>query len=54
MNQAITFLEAQLPNAMTSYQAAIVAYALALADSERKGEANEKLREKAVFDAGEL
>ena len=53
MSRALSFLESQLAQVARPYQAAIVAYALSLANSSRKTEANTKLREMAVDVAGQ-
>ncbi|XP_077987221.1 A.superbus venom factor 1-like [Glandiceps talaboti] len=51
MLRAITYLEDQLAALERPYAVAIVAYALALVNSDEKLEANKKLKQLSVFDA---
>ncbi|XP_070581805.1 complement C3-like [Ptychodera flava] len=47
---AKSYLERELPNLQRPYTVAIVTYALALTNSEKAGEANQMLKNLAVFD----
>lgn len=48
----MAYLENELPNINSVYLKAIVAYALALADSPQKLRANQDLLDSAIYDPG--
>jgi len=54
ISKAVTYLETNLDNMQDPYTIAISTYALALANSPQRHKANDKLTEKAIYDAGKL
>ncbi len=54
MKTAVAYLENMQPNVGRVYVKAVIAYALALANSPRKLRANEDLINSALYDSGTI
>ena len=54
MKRAVAYLENMQPNVNRIYVKAVIAYALALADSPQKLNANQDLLNSARYDAGRV